>query len=1070
MNMRLWMVFAALSVVGTAGAAENALLVGERGGTAESIAKAVAPFGKVKARLASGYFEVQLRDGVDLAQAKKKIRAAGMDFVFDPSVVGVDPSSLKSVRAYVAYAQGRTLIRRGPAKPGTPEEHPGAGFYDALDYYLSARAGEDGQIDQNALNRAIQVRESLPPAPHPAWRNDGARPPTTGWTHQGPTNLDIPYSTYYGTPPLSGRKQGICVAPSNANIIYVASAGGGIWKSTDAGVNWTACSDSWAFLHTNSVAVDPTNANIVYAGTGDYVGFFNRQTMGVMKSTNGGSTWTQLGLPHMRDRVVTKIIVEPTNPSIVTVGTGMAPGSGTDLANSGIYRSTDAGLTWTQVTSGHNVDDLERAPGGKYWMAGTVAGGAGTIQKSTNFGASFTPVAHPSGAINHTAIDIAPSKNSATTVYALTTGDEEIWRSTTDGASWTSIKGGTFPNGYTGNANYNWSQKTYDYWIGTTKQGAEDIVFVGLITVAQWRSTTNAWTDIARSWAQSAPNYMHSDQHSYANHPTNDGIVYMGCDGGVFKYIYAAAPVAANWVSLNAKVKDHQVYAMRAHPSDALYLMAGLQDNATPASRGNLASWKNLNAGDGAWPAFDKVTPSVHYTSWQFGNICRYPTATSTTPAYLTAGGWSTQFIAPYVVGGNGTQLYGGHDRVRRWNGSLATPTAWTDVTGLIGGTATTMVVAPTSNNAMYVGSSTGTIWRTSDAWATEQQVDDANIDRQVGGLAVSFTNTNDVICGLQGSSNGRPRLWRCTNTAAAVPVWVNISGSSSSAPLPDVPINAVSFDPYDANRIYVGSDIGAFMSTNGGATWSNMNTLGLPNVHVNALEINAAKTYLYAGTYGRGLWRIGIGTAPSYSISGTVFAVGGASGLGAVTMTLQKWITLSTSVAVSPNAPIPDNNPTGVTANVSTTINSPLDSIAVYVNCTHTYRGDLQVDLVAPDGRVARLQDTSNDSGDNLVKYYDATKTFRGYKPSGTWKVIVRDLGALDTGTFVKTVVYFRYNGWKVQTTQATPAAGTYSFTGLDTGKYWWYPTMSGKTFTPGSKTATLGPSLSGQNFTANQ
>lgn len=1069
MRLHSCLVLAALAVAGAA-YGSDVLHVGDRGGTIESIAKAVAPFGKVTKRLANGYFEVRLNAGVDPAKARKAIAKAGMDFVFDRAASQVQPNSLTSVRNYVAYAQGRELIRRGPAKAN--EARASAGFYDALDHYLSARVGQDGQIDQAALKQAVAQRDAMPPAPHPAWRNDGSRPPTTGWTHQGPAGLDIPYTTYYGTPPLSGRKQGICVAPSNANIIYVASAGGGIWKTTDAGVNWTPCSDSWAFLHTNSVAVHPTNPNIVYAGTGDYVGFFNRQTMGVMKSSDGGATWTQLGLPNMRNRVCTKIIVEPTNPNIITVGTGMAPGSGLDNANSGIYRSTDAGLTWTLVASGSglNIDDLERGPSGKYWLAATGSSSTGAIARSTDFGATWTTVAHPSGATNHVAIDIAPSKNNANTVYALTSGDEQIWRSTTDGASWTSIKGGTFPNGYAGDPNYNWSQKTYNYWIGTTRQGAEDIVFVGQITVAQWRSTTNAWTDIARSWAQTAPNYMHSDQHSYANHPTNDSIVYMGCDGGIFKYTYAAAPVAANWTSLNNKLKDHQVYAMKTHPSDALYLMAGLQDNATPASRGNLALWKNLLAGDGAWPAFDKVTPGVHYTSWQFGNVSRYPSAASTSPVVLTAGGWSTQFIAPYVVGGTGSQLYGGHDRVRRWNGVLATPTLWTDVTGLVGGKINSMVVAPTSNNAMYAGSTTGTIWRTSDGWATEQQVDDANIDRTVGGLAVSFTNINDVICGLQGSSNGKSRLWRCTNTAAAVPVWTNISGSGGSSPLPDVPINAVSFDPFDAARFYVGTDIGAFMTTNGGATWTNMNVLGLPNVHVNALEINATKTHLYAGTYGRGVWRIGIGSAPSFSISGTVFAFGGGSGLASTTMTLQKWVLLSTSVAVSPGAPIPDNNSTGITANVSTTINTPLDSIAVFVNCTHTYRGDLQVDLVAPDGRVARLQNTSSDSGDNLVKYYDATNTFRGYKPNGTWKVIVRDLFASDTGTFVKTVVYFRYNGWQVQTTQSTPAAGTYSFTGLQAGKYWWYPTKSGKTFTPGSKVATIGPSLTGQNFTANQ
>ena len=114
------------------------------------------------------------------------------------------------------------------------------------------------------------------------------------------------------------------------------------------------------------------------------------------------------------------------------------------------------------------------------------------------------------------------------------------------------------------------------------------------------------------------------------------------------------------------------------------------------------------------------------------------------------------------------------------------------------------------------------------------------------------------MIAVLQTTDGTAGRVYRCTNVNVANPVWTDISGSGITG-LPKIPFNCVTRDPYDANTIYVGSDIGAFMSTDSGATWTNMNALGLPNVHVNELVVSNDKNWLYAATFGRGVWRIAL-------------------------------------------------------------------------------------------------------------------------------------------------------------------------------------------------------------------
>lgn len=1005
--------------------------------------------------------------------AKKVLRTKSYPFVgeyegkVDPKRDnGVDLYDPHSVARHIKYLESldeeRPFDAKKASNPATPEGR--AGWYEAYLDFINLRLDANGKYDPTYMRTAAIQRDRLPAS---KWADEtGNQKPGGVWQLLGPYNMSSPYDIYFGQGPISGRKNDIAIYPGNPNIMYVASAGGGIWKSTNAGTNWTPLSDKWSFLYTSSVAVHPTNSNLVLAGTGDSEGFFQHFGTGIMRSTDGGLNWTAVGPTAMQQSCISKIIFDNTNPNIV-----IALGSDGNESNDLVYRSTDAGVTWSVVTSGlssgvRDWADIDRSTTGVYYLAGTDdAATVGFLYKSVNQGASWTAVANPSVNPNK-ALDLACSKVNANTLYLLAIGDEVVYKSTTGGSSWSNIKG-NFKNGnaQTG-ANYNWSQKDYDYHVTVAKNGTADVVYVGLIGINMDVDGNGTWADISRTYESSPPNYVHSDQHCAVVHPTDPSIVFFGLDGGLFKWkLTNPATSAGTWTPLNATIIDHQAYHMSVHPTDNTRVLAGLQDNATAGSRGNYAAWTGLFAGDGAWSAFDRQNPNIHYTGSQNGNVFRYTFATSMSPQTISPGIQNEfGFIAPLVTAGSaGNEVFIGGYTLRKW----VTGTTWTNTGMPLGNQqpSRTLSVARPNGNVIYSGNPEGIVMMTTNKGNTYTQIDDANIDRPVGAIGVSVTNSYDVVVGLQGGV-GANHLWRCSNTLAAVPVWTNVSGSGATG-LPNAPVNAVARDPFEVGRWYVGTDVGVFMTTNYGASWSNMNALGLPNTGVNHLVVDNTNTYLYAGTYGRGIWRIPLATAATkYTISGNIKQ--GASNLAGITTNLQVYRQSSATYTANPNQVIPDNNPTGLNLPLAVAASAKMTQTAIYVNITHPYRGDLDISIQHPDGQIVQLWSPSLDSTDNLVGTFTITD-FQNRASNGTWRLRVKDAGPGDIGTIVqwKVIPYYMANGTVTSTT--TNASGNYTFSNLEAGQYKVFPTQTGRTFAPSSILVNVGPSATGKNFLRN-
>lgn len=1050
-----------LLCAGFGSAQSGELLVGGRGVTATRVSAALGNLGKVLGKDGSGMIRVRLGMSKSESSARVALAKAGIRAVFLPSAAHVDNRSLPSVRAHIAYAKAafETRTGRDAEEAEAAGEEVGTDFYEALAHWLQRRVDSFGNFDPDWLLQAAKQRDLIPGSPpFPG----GPRDPSGSFEYVGPKNLDIPYTTYYGKRPLSGRKSAVAYAPSNPSIIYVASAGGGLWKSTDGGTTWACKSDDWIGTNAESVAIHPTDPSTVYVGTGDYEGF-PIQTYGIMKSTNGGTTWSNVGAADFGSSIVTGIVILPSDPNTVIVSTGR----GSTGSNSRIWRSTNAGASWTATNAIQaNWDDLDISalrPGGGYdlYAVGTktsIAGGY--VYKSTDGGATWNPTgAKPQSASVPSAINVGCSKIDSNVLYVLDTSVSPggLYKSTNGGTSWTSIATG-FPNG---SSNYNWSQRTYDYHITCGKNGVQDAVFVGLITVAYSPDGGSTWRDIGNTYNGAGGGVIntHNDQHCFAVHPTNGNEFIIGNDGGVHKLVMSNMTTGAGtWTGLNSQIYDTMMYEMDVHPTSANHILTGTQDNASPAARGDLANWDNLYAGDGAWPAFDRVNNGIHYTQSYNLTVYRYDSFSDTTPtAFDPAIGGA--FIAPLIVAGNGSEVFAAGNRLCYHPGTGGAGNWVTRSTVISSGNVEELAAAPSNGSIIYSGDGSGQVWRTPDEGVTFLRIDAGLADRSIGAIDVSWTDPNDILVGFA-DYGGAPHVFRTTNANSATPTWTDITAN-----LPNVGVQALARDPHAPNTFYAGTDVGAFMTTNAGVSWTNMHSLGLPNVQVTALHVNSGtKTHLYVGTYGRGVWRIAIANT-SYDITGKIVENGVA--LNGATVTLAKWQDLSPTVASAPNLPIPDNNTTGVTANLYVPVSAMLKSTACRVKITHTFIGDLTVTLRHPDGTEVVLHNRTGGSADNIDQTY-TTAAFNGKNSTGTWKLIVKDLAANDVGVLDNFDISPTYEGYGNVASTTTAGAGTYSFTGQGPGSFRIFPSMPGKMFGPKWRLITMPPSATLQDFAA--
>jgi hypothetical protein len=610
----------------------------------------------------------------------------------------------------------------------------------------------------------------------------------------------------------------------------VGSVGGGIWKTVDGGVSWVALNDFMTSLAVGCMAIDPTNPNVLYVGTGE--GIFNEDALrgaGVFKTTDGGATWTQLSSTNDSNWFyVNRIAISPSNSQILLAAT-----------NSGIWRSTDGGATWSNRSFTRVFDiDFNPADGSQ-----CVASGDFNARYSTDGGLSWTEA---TGLPSSGRIELAYARSNPSIVYAsVDTNDGELYASGDGGHSFLLRNAAT--NYFNGGGG---SQGWYDsaLWVDPTNP---NILMVGGIWV--WRSTDGGGT-------LTQVGSLHADQHVIVESPqfngTSNRIVYFGNDGGIYRTsdAYAGQPVMTE---LNNNLGVTQFYGGAGNATSGR-IIGGTQDNGTLYYSGNTETWSEAAGGDGGWCAADPTDPNFFYGEYQWLQVHRSTNGGLTSNAIYhnlpEAGTGTSNFIAPLVLDPNNpnTLFAAGRGLWRSTNAKTTTaPPTWTLIKGSVSVPISAVAVAKGNSDIIWVGHNNGNVYFTttgtsaSPSWTRADLDSSALPNRYCTRITIDPTNSSRVYATFGGFNSGN--VWRTDNGTT----WTNITGN-----LPNAPVYTLAVWQQKPSNLYVGTEVGIFASDNGGQSWSPSND-GPTNCSVD--ELFWMNDTLVAATHGRGMFSINI-------------------------------------------------------------------------------------------------------------------------------------------------------------------------------------------------------------------
>ncbi|MDO6597466.1 hypothetical protein Q4512_11115 [Oceanihabitans sp. 2_MG-2023] len=660
---------------------------------------------------------------------------------------------------------------------------------------------------------------------------------TSNWTQLGPigaANGPLPYT---GTG--AGRVNFVRFDPTNANNMYVGAPDGGLWNSTDGGTTWTTNTDFLAVIGCSDLAIDPTNTQIMYLATGDIEG--NRNSLGILKSEDGGVTWNTTSLvfdPASYEEKLSKLLMDPNDPLKMIVASSY-----------GAYYTTDGWDTYYSSTfsSGTPVlKDMEFKPG--LLNAGTVYASGTEFYKSTDFGATWSLAGNglPTSNVSRIALAVTPGNDSY--VYAVIGKDSDqsymgTYRSTDSGNNFTTMS--TTPNllGYDFDGSDSGGQAFYDLAIVASPTAPNTITVGG---VNHWQST-----DGGVNWSNKSvwnSGEIHADVHELVYKPGSSSIMYSSNDGG----FYISTDNGDQWTDISGNLAIGQVVKLGLSSNNPFGIVAGEQDNGTILNDVSLNDWYGINGGDGGECFIDYTDDNIIYVQYVEGKYSRveYPAETNTPiQSGLPTG---IDFYSPFkmdpvnhlkLYSGGTPTLYTSVDQGNNWSALGTSPGT---------GSITDFVVAPSDPTVIYTVQMDAISKSTNSGGSFTDITGTLPTTVAFSSITVSNIDANKVWVTYSGYDSVN-KVFKSTDGGVT---WTNIS-----AGLPNVPINTLVFrNAGIADEIYVGADIGVFIINNNVTSWQPFMT-NLPNAAVRDLEIFYPTNKLRAGTYGRGVWESDLNT-----------------------------------------------------------------------------------------------------------------------------------------------------------------------------------------------------------------
>lgn len=697
---------------------------------------------------------------------------------------------------------------------------------------LALDAGAESLYTSGSLQKEALAEEAAP-----------AAAAAVAWRPLGPAG--IPHGQTYGSGPggtttVAGRVGAIAVDPSDSAHLLIGSAAGGVWESRDTGTTWSPRTDDQPTLSIGALAFDPGNPSTVYAGTGEGNSEYAQLGQGILRSTDGGSSWTPLARNVFAGVGFYGLVVDPRDGKRLLAAT-----------TGGAAVSTDGGSTWALLHRGPTWDlslagpafgepageseILLAAPDGLFAARGAAAPAAVPLpglSTPLDLNAERMAVAH------------VPNDPGQAFVFAAAGGKAHLWHRAGADQPFTQVPLPPVSLGDGDRDALAVDQAAYDWYVAVPAI-SDDVLYLGAIELVKGERHHADWTWSDISSRQGQGDSIHPDQHTMAFDPRDPTVLYAGNDGGIFR----SPDAGASWESLNAGLAISEVEYLTQRPDEPTWILAGLQDNGTVRREGE-GKWAQVGLGDGGDCGTDWTHPDTCFHSYYYmymersrsgGDRDSWEDVTPPAPESL-----KKLFYPPVEVSGDvvvkaGEVVYVSSDAGDSWEDVPLPPAPG-------GKSSVASAIAIARPDRVLAGTIRGDVFRV-DAGAAGW------------GPAAILTRPHDGwISDLLVDADLPRRYWATYSAPGAVfrsddegATWTD-----ATANLPKMPVNAIVSDPADRDRVWVACDVGVFESADAGGTWSMFGT-GLPNALAEDLAFYPPDRLLRVGTRSRGVWEADI-------------------------------------------------------------------------------------------------------------------------------------------------------------------------------------------------------------------
>jgi len=711
----------------------------------------------------------------------------------------------------------------------------------------SADASEESFTTHKRRSAWFQARESWPlrEAPIDLLTLERARatsdlapaPGAAQWAQVGPADI-------------GGRMTCAVCHPSASDRLWAGAAGGGVWHSPDAGKTWQALWDGEPSLNIGALALDPQNPDIIYCGTGEAnLSADSHPGVGLFRSLNAGQSWQVLaladtGLPSR----IGAIAVDPFDSNHLLAG-GIAHRDGDAT---GLFVSTNGGVTWPRVpivgSAPYRCHDVHfhAARKGVIYVTISALGMKNGIWRSTDGGTNWQQlsVGLPSpDLIGRTSLALAPSDPDVLYAQMSTAGQPSLvlglFRSADGGDTWQSIGAQHFA-----------TERQMSYGNAIVVHPADPAhVLCGGVDLHLSTDAGQHWNRVTKWNAErGAADYAHADHHALLMPAAQPGRVYDLNDGG----IDFSDDGGATWENRSNGLATNMFYDLEVAQANGQVIAGGAQDNGTLITPdGQPGTWFEWTGGDGGWVVIDPTNVNHIFSTAQGMTIYRHRPGENSIKDVsppeaddIRKNMWMV-FVA--MDAANPNTLFTGSGRVWRTKND---GDAWQAVSEVLDGSPiTALEVARADSTRIYVGTENGAVHRSTDGgdtWSgnlassvlpglTITRLESRPDDAEVVYTTVANFGTRHVFRSADGGLN-----------------WVDIDRGE----LPDVPFHSIAVPTAHPMRLYACCDVGVFVSDDEGATWANL-TRNLPAVMVVDLVYHETDRTLTAATYGRSVWRL---------------------------------------------------------------------------------------------------------------------------------------------------------------------------------------------------------------------